>query len=221
MLSKRLNCILDLVINNKSLADVGCDHAYLCCSAIINNKTIKAYAMDNKEKPLLKAKNTINKYNLNNNITTILSNGLDKLPDDVEVVVIAGIGFDTCKDILINNIDKVNKLKQLIIQINNDTYKLREWLSLNRFKINNEKVVFDYKYYQVLSITPNIISILSNDDIYFGPILKHDKSSIYKEYLKEKKIKYQTILSKIDKNTKKYKTLIKSIDNVDNLLNKK
>ena len=61
---------------------------YLC----LNNRNIKVIASDIKEKPLMKAKENISKYHFEERIKIKQADGLDAMEDDVDAVVISGMG---------------------------------------------------------------------------------------------------------------------------------
>ncbi|MBR3227423.1 MAG: tRNA (adenine(22)-N(1))-methyltransferase TrmK, partial [Erysipelotrichaceae bacterium] len=59
MLSERLLTISKLIDRDKVVFDVGSDHALLPCFLVREGICPKAYAADNKEGPLNRAKETI------------------------------------------------------------------------------------------------------------------------------------------------------------------
>ena len=96
----RIQKIADMINKGVVLADIGTDHAFLPILAIKQKKVQKAYACDIAKGPLEIAKRNIQAENLDTQIETILSNGFEHVPQDVDVVVIAGMGYYTAKDIL-------------------------------------------------------------------------------------------------------------------------
>ena len=56
--SNRIQEILEWV-NGECIADIGCDHAYVVCNAILNHQSKKGYACDVAQGPLDNAKKTI------------------------------------------------------------------------------------------------------------------------------------------------------------------
>ena len=61
--SNRIQEILEWV-NGDCIADIGCDHAYVVCNAILNHQSKKGYACDVAQGPLDNAKKTIVANNL-------------------------------------------------------------------------------------------------------------------------------------------------------------
>jgi len=178
MLSKRLLKIAELVNYDKTVIDVGTDHALLPCFLMLNNKCKKVYASDNKEGPLKSAKQNIDKYNLD--IETILMDGLNKCPKDVDEVIISGMGYYTVKHIL-DNADLNNKT--FIIQINKHSNKLREYISEHNYTILNECIVKDDFYYEIIVFNNNYHEKYTSLEIEYGPINIKDKQKEFIDYL--------------------------------------
>ncbi len=202
MLSKRLNAILDLIDNNSIVADIGCDHGKLVCELVKQDKCKKAYAMDVNQKPLNQAIANIESFGYEDNIKTILSNGLEKVEADVDTIVIAGMGFETCKMILENEFSKLKNYKKIIVQVNRDVYKLREWINDNQFTILDEKIIKDVHYYQIVSFnTQKNFELYNNVELKYGVKL-NKKDQDYIAYLKHLKLKYIALLNQITDNEK-------------------
>ena len=115
----RIQKIADMINKGVVLADIGTDHAFLPILAIKHKKVQKAYACDIAKGPLEIAKRNIQAENLDSQIETILSNGFENVPQDVDVVVIAGMGYYTAKDILeAAGGKRLSTCKQLIVEVN-------------------------------------------------------------------------------------------------------
>ena len=148
MLSKRLKAIASLIDDN-NVIDIGCDHAFLDIYLTLQGKVCTA--IDNKESVLNYARFNINKYNLSDKIKVILSNGLnDYKINKNETVVIAGMGTRTIIDILKN--EQFQYVNTLIIQSNNELEKLRKYLTGSGYYIEDEKVVYEKKYYVIMKL---------------------------------------------------------------------
>ena len=123
----RIQKIADMINKGVVLADIGTDHAFLPILAIKHKKVKKAYACDIAKGPLEIAKRNIQAENLDGQIETILSNGFEHVPLDVDVVVIAGMGYYTAKDILEAAGEKrLITCKQLIVEVNRKPELLRK-----------------------------------------------------------------------------------------------
>lgn len=216
MISSRLQAIASLIPLNKVVFDVGSDHALLPCYLIKNHITNKVYAGDNKEGPLKSAKENIDYYKYNDQIKTVLSDGLDKASDDVEVVVIAGMGYHTAINIL-NKAD-INKYQLIITQVNKNADLLREFISNNNYTIVSEKLVYEDFYYEIVAFNTNYHDGYSKEEILFGPKLIEENSELFKEYLNYKKDNLINILNLSNNNDPIKQDIVKSINKI---LNKK
>lgn len=221
MLTKRLEALLSLIRDASILADVGCDHGLLACEAYKRSLVQKVYAMDVNEKPLKQAIKTIEEYGLEGKVITILSNGFNKLPKDVDTCVIAGVGYETCREILEEDINKTRSLKSIIIQVNRDVSKLRRWANDNKFAIVDEVIVKDGHYYQIMVLMPVDDINYSDIEIDYGPILINKNDEIIVEYLNHLLSKYQLTYQRITSDDQKRKNIKRSIENIEEILKKK
>lgn len=218
-ISKRLKCIASFVDEkDKVIYDVGCDHALLDIYLAQKYQNINFFAIDISKKCIEKAIENIEKFNLKNRISAFVNDGLMKLKIKKDsTLVISGMGTHTILNI-INECDFL-RLKKIIIQSNNDLDLLRCEMIKRGFKINCEKVVFDKKFYVVISFIHGVAKY-DNNDLLFGPCLltEVDKNIDYfmflynktKEILKKipllnirKKIELQIYLNKLKKLLKK------------------
>ena len=143
-LSKRLKAIADLVNKDSKIIDVGCDHALLDIYLLKKNIIKKAIASDVNEGALNQAKRNIKLHNVKK-ISVRLSDGLNDLKkeDDIDTIVISGLGDKKIIDILNNDKDKLKDIKSIIIQSNTNPYNVRRYLSLNGYKIEDEKLILE------------------------------------------------------------------------------
>lgn len=182
MISKRLSSIASLVKKDMVVADIGSDHAFLPIYLIQNKMVTKVYASDNKKGPLTQAKSNIDTAMLSEQITTYLADGLDKLPQDVDTIIIAGMGVDTIISILNKHADRLLSIKQIIVQPNNNVHVMRQWINDMQFFIEDELLIKEYKYYQIIAINPQITADYSDKEIYFGPRLLAKKDATFNKY---------------------------------------
>ena len=143
-ISLRLQAVADLVKENSKVIDIGCDHGLLDIY-LAHNKNCTCLATDISSICLEKAKENINKCNLQNKIDTKVTNGLEGIDyQSYDYVVITGMGFGTIKKILENK--SPNKL---IIQSNNNIEELKYHLS-KKYKLVDEQIVFEHNIYYVI-----------------------------------------------------------------------
>lgn len=195
MLDVRLQAIYDLIKENSAVADIGTDHAFLPIELLKNKKCLKVYACDVNDGPLKIARENIKANGFEKSIITIKSDGLKNVPDDTEVIVIAGMGYYTARDILEKAKDKLGKYKQIIVQVNTDVNLFRKWLSDNHFKIVNEKMVKVKHFYTIIEFNTEKGEELSEEDLVLGPVLRKEKSEVFLEFVNYKLAKLLEIKS--------------------------
>lgn len=200
-LSTRLQTCLDAVAPLKTIADIGTDHAYLPCVGILENKLSYAIAADIGVGPLESAKATIKRYELNTKIETRLGGGFSILkPNEVEAVVVAGMGGKLIVSILEENIALTRSFERLILQPNIDANLVRIWLAEHQFKIINEKIVLDEgKFYEIIVAEPtNQEQNYTILDLEFGPVLRRETDNdVFKAKWSKELAKNQEILNQL------------------------
>ena len=213
-LSKRLSVLASYVEKGDIVADIGCDHAQLCCYLILENIVEKAYACDIAEGPLLQAKKSIESYHLENSIDTVLSDGLKNVSDDVTCIVIAGMGFETVAHILNDGLSKIQG-KRVIVQVNRDVEGLRKWISDHNYRIIKEKTVLDEHYYQIIVFDCEYDDCLNEEEILFGKRMEKD-IEFYSNW-KFKLSKYEKILRQMDSTNPRYNEILHNMKQIYNL----
>ena len=126
-INDRLLTAVRFVRNGKRFADIGTDHAYLPIYLINRGIITNAIAADINKGPLDKAHENICKYNLQDNIHTVLCDGLSKIePDSVDDIAIFGMGGE----LIVKIIDEASWVKdtdkRLILQPMTHPEKLRD-----------------------------------------------------------------------------------------------
>lgn len=204
-LDNRLKRITDFIPSDSYILDVGCDHALLDIYLALNRNNVKLIASDINENPLKIAKENIKKYNLEDEITLEKADGVSKINDEVDTVVIAGMGTSTINDIINNDLKKLKNVKKMIISSHTSSFELRENMNKKGFKIIDEAVVFDKgKYYEII-VYSNGYEKLSKLDMKYGPIISKRKDEITKAYFNERYLKLIEIYKKIPNGNKKLK----------------
>lgn len=204
-LDNRLKRITDFIPSDSYILDVGCDHALLDIYLALNRNNVKLIASDINENPLKKAQENIRKYNLEDKITLEKADGVSKINDEVDTVVIAGMGTSTINDIINNDLKKLKNVKKIILSSHTSSFELRENMNKKGFKIIDEAVVFDKgKYYEII-VYSNGYEKLSKLDMKYGPIISKRKDEITKAYFNERYLKLIEIYKKIPNGNKKLK----------------
>lgn len=138
-LGKRLEICAQKVRHGRKIVDVGTDHAYLPIWLAKKGFISQAIALDVKEAPLRSAKKNIEKYHVQDTVTTILSDGLTQVsPSQADDIIISGMGGDLVIQIISQTPWLKNPDKRLILQPMSCENKVREYLNLEGFSIINE-----------------------------------------------------------------------------------
>ena len=148
-LSKRLLSCVRYTDGFIKLADIGTDHAQLPIHAVQNGYVYRALAIDNKEGPYVIAFSNVKKANLSDKITVIKGEGINKIDDEVDVVVISGMGGKLIASIL--ETDSLRNVKRFILQPNIESSIVRSTMNKLGFKVIDELVLKDAKkYYDII-----------------------------------------------------------------------
>lgn len=148
-LDARLRTIASFVRQGARLADIGCDHGYLICALARDGVIAGGIACDVNEKPLSQARREIERQHLENRITCRLGDGLFVLrEDEVDDIVIAGMGGESIAAILSACKWKGIASKQFLLQPMTRAPFLRHWLCTHGFRIQAERacVCGDHAY---------------------------------------------------------------------------
>lgn len=188
-LDKRLQAVADFVPPQARLADIGSDHAkipiYLLENGIINFAVAGEVARGPYE---IARKNSADFPQ----IKVRLENGLAAVEpeDQIDTIVIAGMGGFLISEILDAGQQKLMPAKQLILQPNNEEAALRRWLVQHQFRITDEKILESKgKIYEIITAVPGQQEI-STDEAKFGIHLQ--KSEVFQK-------KWQRRLTEINK----------------------
>lgn len=165
-LSQRLRTVVSLVTPGNSLADIGTDHGYVPIACVSEGISPFALAMDVKAGPLSIAEDHIAQQNLQDRITTRLSDGLKKLnPGEADTIVIAGMGGMLMRDILAGNPAAVRAAKELILSPQSDIEFFRAYLKDNAITIVEERMVFEEgKFYLIFRCVPGEVKNISPEE---------------------------------------------------------
>lgn len=218
-LSERLKTVAGLV-KYRSIADIGTDHGYIPCYLAYRNNIDKAIACDVNKGPLNKAAENVSHYGFGKIIETRLGSGLGPVnKGEAETVIIAGMGGLLICDILKKGADKLESVKQLILQPQRDIYSVRKLIHQLGFKIEDEKMLCEGgKYYTIISAVKGNEFYTDELYYYFGKKLIESKSEVLKEYITKRLNKYRNILENAGKKSDESAELIELKKSVDMFL---
>ena len=206
-LSKRLMKIASYVNYCEAIADIGTDHGYIPIYLVKNNKCNSAIASDINKGPIEKASTNIRFEGLSEKIKCLLGGGLKPLKvGEVNGVIIAGMGGNLIRDIILEDIEKVKLYDFLILQPAQNPEVLRGFLYNNNFEILNEDLILDDgKFYELFKVkyNENAKKINVKDEISYeiSSILLESNNSLVNDYIKSKIKKYENIITYIKDDT--------------------
>lgn len=206
-LSKRLMKIASYVNYCEAIADIGTDHGYIPIYLVKNNKCNSAIASDINKGPIEKASTNIRFEGLSEKVKCLLGGGLKPLKvGEVNGVIIAGMGGNLIRDIILEDIEKVKLYDFLILQPAQNPEVLRKFLYNNNFEILNEDLILDDgKFYELFKVkyNENAKKINVKDEISYeiSSILLESNNSLVNDYIKSKIKKYENIITYIKDDT--------------------
>ena len=209
-LSGRLATIAEQIPKCRILSDIGTDHAFVPIYAVENGLCERALAADLRKGPLEMAGANIRKRGLDNKIELRLGNGLGPiLPEECDVVVIAGMGGQLIRDILLSAPEKASRASLLLLQANNAVDALRKWLYENGFGILGETLVSDAGklYCLIKAVWKGEPEKKDEFTYYIGERVFEGNEPLLRQYLRRKLKELQVIIegrSKSDPGKKRY-----------------
>lgn len=173
ILSKRLETIINLVDQGVNVADIGSDHGFIVIELINRNIAASCLAVENKIGPYT---NLVKNTSLIRNIKTSLSDGLKEVDKQFSTVIIAGMGFNTIKEIINNSIEKLDFIDTFIIDSHTLTYELRKFMSEIGYFIKDEQCLIENKiFYEIIKFQKGH-KVYSEVELKYGPILLNNRS---------------------------------------------
>ncbi len=207
-INERLKKIGDLVEANSVCLDVGCDHALLDIYLVKRNKNIKAIASDIAEGPLEQAKKNIKRERLDGEIEIRLGSGFNTYSDDIDTIIISGMGGRNIIGICKENPKVLKKVKTIILSPNNYQEDVKRYLCKNGFYISNEEFVRDKKFIYQIIIFSKGKKKYTKKEYFFGPVFLVKKGPLFREYYEREMKSREILISLLPKNFryKKYQT---------------
>ena len=175
-LSNRIHTIVDAVSSGETVADIGTDHGYV--PMLLIKKGISPYAImsDISEDSLSKAVATFNLCTIDSNPEQFrIGNGLEKIkPNEVDDIIIAGLGGMTIISILSDDIDKSRSFRKLILHPRTHSGELRYFLYTSGWDIVKEALAQEGKF------ICEIITAIPSEENYRSPL--YEKGDIRWNY---------------------------------------
>ncbi|KRK99744.1 tRNA (adenine(22)-N(1))-methyltransferase [Companilactobacillus futsaii] len=184
LLSKRLQAVYQMVDKNTRVADIGSDHAYLPVELLETNIASFAIAGEVAKGPMSRSKEDVDKFGLSAKIDVRLGDGLAVINenDEIDTVVIAGMGGILIKDILTRATEEqLSNVKTLILQPNIGEPLVRHWLVENNFEIIDEDIIAEeHHVYEIIKAQKVNRSVsLTEAQYLMGPVLMQKKTPTF------------------------------------------
>jgi tRNA (adenine22-N1)-methyltransferase len=129
---------------------------------------------------------------VNDKSTPLFSDGINDITRDVGTIVIAGMGGQTIVKILKAHPEKLISVQTIIIDAHSAVPLARKEICQMGFAIADEQIVKeDGIFYEIVKFIKADSAVIGDEDLEFGPILRREKSAVFKE-------KYQSRISEID-----------------------
>ena len=185
-LSKRLKAAANLVRQGSVLADIGCDHGYVPVYLVQSGIIKSAVASDINEGPLSSCERLVKENQLEDKIKCVLSNGLESINlDEVDDILIAGMGGELIAEILSNADSEKLKEKHIIINPMTHPEIARKFLYDNGFEIQNEIIVKDGRHYYAIADAIKMGAAIpyTKTDLFIGKTQINENNRGYFEHL--------------------------------------
>ena len=180
-LDNRLRALLSEIIGD-TLADIGCDHGKLAVSALIETKCSKVIAGDISAESLKKAVKLAEEYACEDKIECRVSDGFDKIKEDLDTAIIAGLGGYEIRDILSKGIPNI---KRLVLCPHQNVAVARQAINAMGYEAVKDFVVKEgRKFYQII-VADKGNKKYQEGELRFG--LNYPASSCYQEMLLARK----------------------------------
>lgn len=198
-ITPRLKMVADLVPNCKTAADIGTDHGYLPIYLVKQGICENAIAADLNPGPLNAAMKNIAMTRVKNNITTILSDGLENI-DEADTVTIAGMGGELIAKILSK---RKKGMTQFVLQPQRSYDFLRYYLAENGFLIEKEALAKegDKMYCAFFARFTGEKHSITKKEALIGKTELLKENPLYGEYLKYRKRQIELALESVKKDS--------------------
>lgn len=174
-LPARLQALANWVQQDAALADIGTDHGYLPVWLTMEGRLHSAIAGDLREGPLNSGRKTAADYAVLDQIDFRLCSGLAKIyPDEVDTIVIAGMGGENIVSILQAAPWTADGCHTLLLQPMTRAEELRLFLSENGYTIRREQLVPDRGFLYPIMEAVAGTQTLTLGQLYGGACLIRD-----------------------------------------------
>jgi tRNA (adenine22-N1)-methyltransferase len=196
-LSKRLRALADLVPFNSNVGDIGADHGLLDLFLLEKGQIQKAFMVENKQGPYKRLLEATSSSPYKDKIETSLSDGISQLPSYVNCVIIAGMGGNLIKKIIVNNVSKMKNVTSLVIDAHDHIEEVLSTLGQLNFALSDDIFLEEEGiFYDVLLFKKVDHQVVYREnELRYGPLQIKKRSPSWLSYLSKEKDRYQNLLN--------------------------
>jgi len=195
-LSERLKRVADNVLSNGVVADIGCDHGFTSIYLVQEKKAVAAIAMDIREGPLQRAREHILQYDMSDQISLRLSDGLKMLlPGEADTILISGMGGALISRILKEGKETAVSVKELVLSPQSEVFLVRKCIHELGFQIASEEMLTDQgKYYVIIRAVPGKEVYKEEIDYLYGQKLMDRQDKAFFQYMQAEEARVNKVL---------------------------
>lgn len=185
-MNKRIKAIFKYINSDDLVADIGCDQALL--SELLAKNNIYSVASDIKKNIIDSAQKRIKNLGLNKYVKFVVSDGVKNIDDNIDTLVLSGMGTYTILKILENSKKQYKK----IITISNNNHDILRLKMLDLgYEIDKEEIIYEKsKFYNLIIFKIGNIKY-SKEEILFGK--NHQNIELFIKKLEYDLKKYKKI----------------------------
>ncbi len=186
--SERLRAIAACVPEHARVADIGTDHGRLLVHVLTDRSAAWAVGIDCRDSPLAEARRTLAAAppHIAARAELRRGDGLAPLwPGEVDTIVIAGMGGRRIAEILAAHPERTKTTARLVLQPTTDWQLLRRHLAQAGLAPVDERIVWERgRAHWMIALAPMAGAWRwDEDDIGFGPLLRHTLDPAYLAWL--------------------------------------
>ncbi len=190
---------MGFVTKGNRLADIGTDHGFIPIALVKNGICPKAIAVDINAGPITVAREHVKEAELSDLIECKLGDGLSVVnPDDVDTIIIAGMGGDLISNILENANEGFRGSKELVLSPQSEPEKVRRTLHKLGYMIKAEKYFMDEgKKYNIIYAVPGSEEYCLDEEYRYGKLLLMESNELLEETIRMQMVVFMSARNRI------------------------
>lgn len=181
MLDQRLRTAAALYEPCDLGADIGTDHALLPCHLLEEGVCRRMILADVSPKALLHARDQVARRRLEGRTELICADGLDAVTSPCGCISVMGMGGETIAGILRRGRDRLQGAV-LVLSAHTELHLVREAVEDVGYHITREELCAAGGYTYVVWRCESGAVALSEEDVAYGPILRHGRTEAHLRY---------------------------------------